>query len=86
MSDTPNAVNARYRALLMRRSGAERVEMGCRMFDTARAFMRASLGDSSGTDRSREMTVQLFLRTYGADFDPIARDRIAAWLRGQGCH
>jgi hypothetical protein len=65
----------------MRRSGAERLEMGCRMFDTARAFMRASLGDASGIDRSREMTARLVLRAYGADFDPMVRDRIAAWLR-----
>jgi hypothetical protein len=81
MTDTPNEVAARYRELLMRRSGAERLEMGCRMFDTARALMRASLGDPLGTDRSRDMMARLFLRTYGADFDPMTRDRIAAWLR-----
>ncbi len=86
MTDTPAAVRNHYRAMLMRRSGAERLEMGCRMFDTARAFMRASLGDPSGTDHSRTMTVQLFIRTYGAEFDPATRDRIAAWLRGDGRH
>ena len=58
--------------------------MGCRMFDSARAFMRASLGDPSGTDRSGAMTAQLFLRTYAADFDPLTRDRIAARLRKDG--
>lgn len=84
MKDTPPESSARYRELLMRRSGAERLEMGCRMFDTARAFMRASLGDPSGADRSSAMTVQLFLRTYGADFDPSTRERIAAWLRADG--
>ncbi|MBI3768392.1 MAG: hypothetical protein HY271_07830 [Deltaproteobacteria bacterium] len=84
MTDTSNEVTQLYRDLLMRRSGAERLEMGCRMFDTARAFVRASLGDPSGTDRSREMTARLFLRTYGADFDPMIRDRIAAWLRDPG--
>ncbi len=81
MTDTPHEVAELYRDLLMRRSGSERLEMGCRMFDTARTFMRASLGDPSGTDSSREMMAQLFLRTYGADFDPLTRDRIAAWLR-----
>jgi hypothetical protein len=81
MTDTPSQIATLYRELLMRRSGAERLEMGCRMFDTARAFMRASLGDPSGTDRSREMTAQVFLRTYGAELDPVTRDRVATWLR-----
>lgn len=84
MTDTPAQMEQAYRDLLMRRSGAERLEMGCRMFDTARAFMRASLGDPSGTDRSGAMTAQLFLRTYGADFDPVTRERIAEWLRRRG--
>ena len=81
MTDTPSEVQQVYRDLLMRRSGAERLEMGCRMFDTARAFMRSSMGDPLGTDRSREMTARLFLRTYGTDFDATTRDRIAAWRR-----
>jgi hypothetical protein len=82
--DTPKAVTEMYRALLMRRSGAQRLEMGCGMFDTARAVMRASLGDPTGSDRSREMMAQLFLRTYGDDFAPAARDRVVAWLRADG--
>jgi hypothetical protein len=81
VSDTPAAIEEQYRILLMRRSGSERLEMGCRMFDTARTIMRASLGDPDGTDRSPEMTARLFLRTYATDFDPRTRDRIAAWLR-----
>jgi hypothetical protein len=84
MTDTPQEVAEFYRHLLMRRSGSQRLEMGCRMFDTARTFMRASLGDPSGTDSSREMMARLFLRTYGADFDPLTRDRIATWLRTHG--
>ena len=43
MNDTPEAVQNFYRTLLMRRSGSERLQMGCAMFDTARAFARASL-------------------------------------------
>ena len=43
MNDTPEAVQHLYRTLLMGRSGSERLHMGCAMFDTARAFARASL-------------------------------------------
>jgi hypothetical protein len=69
--------------MLMRRSGAERLRMGCAMFDVARRLMRAGLGDPDGMDDSPEMRARLFVRTYGTDFDPDARDRIVLWLRTQ---
>ena len=81
MNDTPKSVERRYRALLLERSGEERLLMGFRMFDTARALARASLGDPEGRDSSVEMRVALFLRTYGSDFTPEARERIVARLR-----
>jgi len=83
VTDTSAAVEVRYRALLMRRSPAERLLMGCAMFDTARAFMRAGLGDPAGADRSADMRVRLFLRTYGTDFDSPTRARIVAHLRSR---
>ena len=85
MTDTPVHIEKLYREMLMRRSGAERLAMGSRMFDSARRLMRASLGDPDGKDNSSEMRVKLFLRTYGSDFDPETRDRIAARLRSDQC-
>ena len=78
MNDTPEAVQNFYRTLLMRRSGSERVQMGCQMFDTARAFARANLQASFHSDA--ELRVSLFVRTYGGDFDPATAQRIAAWF------
>ena len=69
------------RRLLMERSGAERLKMGCSMFDTARALMRAGFGEDLGTDRSPALRVWLFERTYGRDFDPATAARIIADLR-----
>ena len=85
MTDTPEAVRDLYRRLLMRRSGADRLRMGCDMFDTARAFVRSSLGDPSGTDASPDLKARLFLRTYGTDFDAETVARITARLRRR-CH
>ncbi len=82
MNDTPAAVRDLQRTLLMQRSCAERLEMGCAMFDAARALMRAGLGDPSGLDRSPAMRVQMFERTYGRDFDPATAARIIAHLGG----
>jgi hypothetical protein len=81
MTDTSAAAAARYRALLLARSGEERLCMAAGMFDSARALMRAALGDADGTDHSPAMRAALFLRTYGGDFDPATRERIAARLR-----
>jgi hypothetical protein len=78
MNDTPEAVQHFYRTLLMRRSGSERLQMGCAMFDTARAFARASLRVLSHSDET--LRVRLFIRTYGGDFDPETAERIAEWL------
>lgn len=82
MKDTPEHVETLYREMLLGRSSEERFLMGCRMFDAARALVRASLADLAATDRSPELRVELFLRTYGQDFDPETRDRIAAQLGG----
>jgi hypothetical protein len=78
MNDTPEAVQNFYRTLLMRRSGSERLQMGCAMFDTARAFARANLRASSHGDA--ELRVSLFVRTYGGDFDPDTAQQIAEWF------
>jgi hypothetical protein len=78
MNDTPEAVQNLYQTLLMRRSGNERLHMGCAMFDTARALAQANLRLSSHS--AAELKVRLFMRTYGGDFDPATAQRIAAWL------
>lgn len=78
MKDTPEVVQNFYQTLLMRRSGSERLRMGCAMFDTARAFARASLRGRAGNDAA--WRVHLFVRTYGGDFDAETVERISVWL------
>jgi hypothetical protein len=78
MNDTPEAVQNLYRTLLLRRSGSERLAMGCAMFDTARALTRASFQETSPT--TDDLRVRLFLRTYRGDFAPATEARIAAWF------
>jgi len=43
MNDTPIAMEIRYRQMLMQRSSAERLKMGCSMLATARALIVASV-------------------------------------------
>ena len=81
MTDTSAAMATLQRRLLMERPAAERLKMGCAMFDTARALMRAGLGDATGTDGSVALRIRLFERTYGRDFDAKTAARIIARLR-----
>jgi hypothetical protein len=84
VTDTPQRVEKLYREMLMLRSGAERLRMGAAMFEAAKRLVRAGLGDPDGRDDSVEMRVKIFLRVYGPDFDPAARERVTAWLRAGG--
>lgn len=57
----------------MRLSGERRFQMGCDAFDAARALQRASLGEGGGSPGAK---TQIFLRTYGRDFDSETLRRI----------
>lgn len=76
MNDTPPEVEERYRAMLMQRTGAERLIMGCAMRDTARAFVEASLREQNPEATAADIRKGLFLRFYGHEFDAPTRGRI----------
>lgn len=78
MKDTSPAMEARLRELFRQRTGAERVRMGCEMFSTARVIMTSSL-EAQGY-RGTELRKQIFLRTYGQDFDPVTLAKICQAL------
>jgi hypothetical protein len=86
VTDTAETVRIRYRAMLMARPGTERLKMGSNMFDAARALVRASLGDATGTDRSPALKARLFERVYGRDFSPQATRRVIDHLWAGSAH
>ena len=80
MRDTPPDVDARYRQMLLERSGEDRLRMGFSMYATARALVVASIlakEPGASPERIREA---IFLRFYGRDFDQATRERIVATL------
>lgn len=77
-ADTPNDVQDLFRTMLMRRSGAERLAMGCAMFDASRALLRSNL--QAQGHRDADQKTDLFVRTYTGDFDTETQRRIIAWL------
>lgn len=80
MNDTPAAIEARYRALLLGRSGEERLKMAASMYVTARALVLASILERDPSAPPAALRQALFLRFYGEDFDAATRDRIMARL------
>ena len=66
MKDTPKEVEDKFREMIMARSGAERLIMGCQMFDAARTIIIASLPKDLPEE---EFKKQLFERIYGAPME-----------------
>jgi hypothetical protein len=82
MKDTPRDVDEAVTALMMQRSESDRAMMAFEMFDLARALMTADIRARHPGISEVELRVQIFERTYGADFDPADRARIVRGLRG----
>jgi hypothetical protein len=76
MKDTPPEMDARYRAMLMQRSGEERLTMGCAMRETARALVEASILEQDPQATPEVVRRGLFLRFYGHEFDADSREKI----------
>lgn len=76
MSDTPRDVEARYEALLLARSGEERLRMAGSMYSSARSLVEASIRAGNPTASPVEVRQSVFLRFYGHEFDAPTRARI----------
>jgi len=78
MNDTPPGIDERYRAMLLQRTGEERLIMGCAMRDTARALVEASLLEQDPNATVETIRKGVFLRFYGHEFDHETRAKILA--------
>jgi hypothetical protein len=76
MNDTSPEMDARYRAMLMQRSGEERLAMGCAMRETVRALVEASIREQDPQATPGAVRKGLFLRFYGHEFDADSREKI----------
>jgi hypothetical protein len=74
--DTSDAMERRYRDILLKRSGAERLKMGCSMHAMAQALVRASAKAADPSASTASLKKILFLRFYGQDFESATRKRI----------
>ena len=80
MKDTSPAIERKFRQMLMKRSGEDRLKMGCSMHATAQALAKASISQQHPGAHPAELKRLLFLHFYSPDFEPEQRKRIAAAL------
>lgn len=80
MKDTPPEVEVRFNAMIMEKSGQDRLKMGFSMFDLARRQVLASILMKQPNADSREIRREIFLRFYGQDFSSDEREKILAQI------
>ena len=80
MRDTSPENERKFRAMLLRRSGEERLRMGCSMHATAQALVRASVLQKNPSASRPAIKKALFLRFYGENFSPSKRKKILRTL------
>jgi hypothetical protein len=78
MQDTSPEMESRYRAMIMERSGEDRLKIGCSMFDAAKALMRAGILDKNPHASPGEIRRALFMQLYGQECDADSRAKILA--------
>ncbi len=76
MKDTSDAMEQKYRDMLLKRSGEERLKMGCFMHAIAQALVRASALQANPSASPATLRKILFLRFYEQDFDSATQRRI----------
>ena len=81
MNDTPPEVDRMFTTLMMRRSEGDRALMAFEMCDLARVLMTADIRARHPGISDVELRVQIFERTYGADFDAANRQRVIEHIR-----
>ena len=78
MDDTAPEIRNEMRKRMMSLAGAERLEMGSRMFDASRQVVLSSFPENLNDLEIRE---QLFLRFYKDEFSDIERRSIIEHLK-----
>lgn len=76
MLDTHPDIAARYRNMMMSKSGEQSLRMGCSMFDTAKQIVRSSILAAHPGITDAEMKREIFLRLYGHEFSRGEREKL----------
>jgi hypothetical protein len=82
MLDTHPDIAARFREMMMRKSGEQRLRMGCSMHESVKQIVRSAICESHPEITEAEMRREIFLRFYGHEFSRDDRERLFdSWRR-----
>jgi hypothetical protein len=74
-------MESKYRGMLLELEPAERLRMGCRMFQTAKSFLIAGIREKLEGDVDQDiLRREIFLRLYGREFFDAQLTVILAYL------
>ncbi len=80
MNDTSPEIEKILFERMGRKTSAERLEIGCRMFDFSKEIVRSSLLNSNPHISPVQLRKELFLRFYGHEFEGLQREKILNWI------
>jgi thiazole synthase ThiGH ThiG subunit len=80
MSDTHPEVAIRYRDLMMRKTGQQRLLMGFSKYDTAKQIVRNAIRNDRPEITDVEMKKEISLRFHGKEFGPLDRKKFLSAL------
>jgi len=80
MDDTHPHIAKKYHELMLQKSGGERLQMGCSLFDTAKTLVLSSIRARNPNITPSEERKEIFLRFYRNDFTLERLEKIIHWL------
>jgi len=81
MQDTHESIKKRFFQMMMSKSPAERLRMGCSMFDSAKQIVRSSILQQNPNGSPLEVKKEIFRRFYGQDFKSQQKIKILDTLK-----
>lgn len=76
MNDTDLKMSAKMVEMIRQKSPAERLAMGCSMYDFSKRLVTSSILKEKPHLSPSELRTELFLRFYGNDFDLAKQQKI----------
>lgn len=80
MNDTSSEMTKRMEEMFQQKTSAERLLMGCSMFDLSKQMVKSSILEKNSKISSVDLRRELFLIFYGNDLDANRKRKILAHL------
>ena len=80
MNDTSAQMTVKMREMVLRKSPADRLRMGCSMYDFSKQLVTNAILRENPDLSENMLRRELFMRFYGNDFNVVRREKILNYL------